>query len=222
VEEHIVKVISIEPVTHNVNKYSVERPEGYNFIPGQATEIAINKDSLKDERRPFTFTGLTGWDHLEFIIKSYNDHNGVTKALRLLKPGDELILHDVWGAINYKGPGVFIAGGAGVTPFVSILRNLKHDNKLEGNMLIFSNKTSNDIILNKELSGMLGNDFINILTRERNNNYLYGRIDEAFLKEQIHDYDQHFYVCGPDSFIENVNSILTKLGASPDSLVFEK
>jgi predicted ferric reductase len=44
-----------------------------------------------------------------------------------LKHGDELIIRDVWGAIEYKGEGVFIAGGAGVTPFIAILRQLQAD-----------------------------------------------------------------------------------------------
>ena len=221
-EEYIVKILDIEKVTHDVNKYKVERPDGYNFIPGQATEVSINKAGLKDERRPFTFTGLTSWDYLQFIIKSYEDHDGVTNILKTLKPGYELLLHDVWGAINYKGPGVFIAGGAGVTPFISILRNLKHENKISGCKLIFSNKTSEDIILKDELTSILGADFINVLTREKNKDYFYGRIDEAFLREQISDFSQHFYVCGPDSFVQNINSILLNIGASADSLVFEK
>jgi len=47
--------------------------------------------------------------------------------LKLVKE-DELILHDVFGAISYMGEGVFIAGGAGITPFISIFRYLKLKN----------------------------------------------------------------------------------------------
>lgn len=125
-EEHIVKILSIESVTHNVRQYNIEKPNGYHFIPGQATEVAINLPEWKNERRPFTFTSLNDWDHLQFTIKSYSDHNGVTNQLGQLKAGDELILHDVWGAIQYKGEGTFIAGGAGVTPFIAIFRQLHH------------------------------------------------------------------------------------------------
>lgn len=221
-DEFVVKILSIEKLTHDVNKIRVERPEGYNFIPGQATEVSINRSELRDERRPFTFTSLTEKPYLEFMIKSYDNHNGVTKIIGTLKQNDELILHDVWGAISYKGPGVFIAGGAGITPFVSILRDLRHKNKLNGNRLIFSNKTAQDIILNAELSEMLGNNFINVLTREKTKDYFFGRIDASFLKEHIKDFSQCFYVCGPDEFVKEIDSILTTLGARPDSIVFEK
>ena len=127
--EKIVKILSVTPVTHNVNRYRFEKPEGYEFTPGQATDVSINKEEWKNETRPFTFTCLNNDPYLEFTIKSYTDHNGVTNELTKLKEGDELIIRDVWGAITYKGEGYFIAGGAGITPFISILRQLKNENK---------------------------------------------------------------------------------------------
>lgn len=114
-ESHIVKILAVTPVTHNVRQFTVEKPRGYTFVPGQATEVSVNKPGWEEERRPFTFTSLTAWEHLEFTIKIYDDHNSVTHELGQLKAGDELILHDVWGTIHYRGEGVFIAGGAGVT-----------------------------------------------------------------------------------------------------------
>src|SRR6187551_1755774 len=104
-EEHIVKIKSVRNVTHDVLRFLVDRPAGYTFVPGQATEVAINKKEWLQERRPFTFTSLPGDDHLEFTIKTYPTRNGVTNALRQLKQNDELVLHDVWGAISYKGEG---------------------------------------------------------------------------------------------------------------------
>jgi ferredoxin-NADP reductase len=212
-EEHIQKIIAIEPVTHNVKHYKVEKPKGYQFIPGQATEVAVNKPRWKDERRPFTFTSLNDWDHLEFTIKSYSDHDGVTNQLGQLKAGDELLLHDVWGAIQYKGEGIFIAGGAGVTPFIAIFRQLQKDKRLGNNKLIFSNKTHKDIILKDEFTAMLGDNFINTLTQEETRGYDHHKIDEEYLKQKIDDFNQQFYVCGPDAMVKDVQSILQRLGA---------
>ena len=221
-EEHIVKVLKVENVTHNVRRFTLEKPDGYSFTPGQATEVSINDESLKNERRPFTFTSLNEWPTLEFTTKIYTDHHGVTEALGKVKEGNELLIHDVWGAINYKGQGVFIAGGAGVTPFIAIFRQLQKDNKLEGNRLIFSNKTEKDIILKDEFSKMLGKNFYNTLTQEKSEKYGHRKIDKAFLKDQIKDFSQNFYVCGPDQFVKDIINFLQELGAKADAVVFEK
>jgi len=221
-EHHIVSILEINDVTHNVKRFKIEKPAGYSFIPGQATEVSVNKPGMEKEKRPFTFTSLNEYPYLEFTIKRYADHNGVTNQLHQLQPGDELILRDVWGAIAYKGPGYFIAGGAGITPFIAIIRQLNKDGKLQGNKLLFANKTEADIIYKNELSSMLGNDFINILSGDDTGGYLHGHIDEAFLKKQIPYFNTHFYVCGPDKMISEINDILVKNGAHPESVVFEK
>lgn len=220
-EEHIVKIFSITPVTHNVNRYKVQKPDNYSFIPGQATEVAVNKPHWREERRPFTFTGLNEWDHLEFTIKSYSDHDGVTNQLLSLKPGDEFLLHDVWGAIQYKGPGVFIAGGAGVTPFIAILRDLEKNNQLEDNTLIFANKSRKDIILHDDFQRMLKSRFINILSDEETDEFAHGHIDDVFLAKYIKDFSQNFYICGPPAMIDAVQASLLRLGAGENAIVIE-
>lgn len=119
-EKHIVKILTVGHLTHNVKRFVVEKPAGYEFIPGQATDVAINRPGWTDQCRPFTFTSVPDAHFLEFTIKIYTGHNGVTEQLAKLGPGDELLIHEVFGAIAYKGPGVFIAGGAGITPFIAI------------------------------------------------------------------------------------------------------
>ena len=221
-EEHIVKILETEYVTHNVKRFTLSKPDSYKFKPGQATDIVINLPEWKEERRPFTFTSLNEWDHLEFTIKIYSDHNGVTNKLGTLLAGDELILHDIWGAIRYKGEGIFIAGGAGVTPFIAIFRQLQEDRKLGNNKLIFSNRTVKDIILKDEFEKMLGDNFINTITGEKTENYDNKKIDESYLKEKIKDLSQYFYICGPDAMIENVKDILLHLGADENKIVIEQ
>ncbi|MDA3881679.1 MAG: hypothetical protein PF481_00170, partial [Bacteroidales bacterium] len=100
-EKQIVKINSIKHITPDVLQIVTEKPQKYNFIPGQATEVSINKNGWKDEKRPLTFTSLPTDDFLEFTIKTYPSHKGVTNELLKLKKDDELILHDVFGAIAY-------------------------------------------------------------------------------------------------------------------------
>ena len=221
-EEHVVKILKTEYVTHNVKRFTLTKPDSYKFKPGQATDIVINLPDWKEERRPFTFTSLNEWDHLEFTIKIYDDHNGVTNQLGKLNAGDELILHDVFGAINYKGEGTFIAGGAGVTPFIAIFRQLQKDEKLGNNKLIFSNRTTKDIILKDEFEKMLGKNFINTITNEKTEKYDNRKMDESYLSEKIKDLSQYFYICGPDAMIESIKEILLHLGADKNKIVIEE
>jgi len=220
-EEHIVKIRSVKNVTHDVLRFTLDKPIGYNFVPGQATEVAINKDEWKEERRPFTFTCLPGDSHLEFTIKTYPSHNGVTNALRQLKQGDELLLHDVWGAISYKGEGVFIAGGAGVTPFIAIFRDLNSKKQIGSNVLIFANKTKADIVDESDFRKMLGGAFINILADEKIEGYAHGMINEEFLKKNVKNFKQQFYVCGPPPMMDAVLGQLNKLGVGENAITVE-
>jgi len=219
---HIVRISEIIERTHNVRTYRVNKPNGFNFTPGQATDLSLRIEGWENEKRPFTFTCLPGDNYLEFTIKTYNDHDGVTHHLGMAKPGDEFEISDAWGAIEYKGEGVFIAGGAGITPFISIFRNLKSRKQIGNNRLIFSNKTDSDIILKDEFEQMLGENFFNIITEQNDTKYFKGRIDKKFLETNITNFQQHFYVCGPDPFNAAILKYLEELGAKADSLVFEK
>jgi len=217
-----VKILSVQQVTHNVHAFTVEKPRGFIYKPGQATDLSIMKEGWEKEKRPFTFTSLPDAGILQFTIKSYTDHNGVTNQLLQVKPGDVFEISDAWGTIEYKEEGVFIAGGAGVTPFIAIIRHLYAGGKVGNNILFFSNKTIKDIILKDEFEKMLGQNFINIISEEETKEYYHGRIDRSFLQGHITNFNQPFYVCGPDAFTAAILDTLKSLGANPEALVFEK
>ncbi|MBS1669185.1 MAG: flavodoxin reductase [Bacteroidetes bacterium] len=220
-EQHIVKIKSIDKVTHDTLSIVTDKPKPFSFTPGQATEISINKKDWQYQRRPFTFTCIPENDFLEFTIKTYPAKKGVTNELLQLSKNDELILHDVFGSIAYKGEGVFIAGGAGVTPFISILRFLHSKNELRNNKLIFANKTKADIILEQQFKNILGKNFINILSAEKENGYAHGYITKEFLEKNITDFTKQFYLCGPDPMMEAVEKLLIELGVDSKSIIQE-
>ena len=221
-KEFFVRLLEIKPVTHDVKRFRLEKPADYSFTPGQATDVCVNRSGWEKEKRPFTFTCLPDDAYLEFTIKRYPDHHGVTDQLHQLAVGDELILHEVWGAIEYKGPGVFIAGGAGITPFLAIFRHLHQQKAAVGNTLFFSNKTGEDVIEEDQLRSILGENAHFILSREQKAGYESGHIDAEFLKARITNFKQPFYICGPDKMIADVRDLLTGLGADTEALVFEK
>ena len=221
-EGFIVTVKEIIPRTHNVKTFRVTKPEGFSFVPGQATDLSLNEKEWKENKHPFTFTCLPDDDFLEFTIKLFDNPQGLTNKLKTIEPGAEFEISDAWGAIEYKGEGVFIAGGAGVTPFISIFRDLKRKNEIGNNVLIFSNKTEADIILKDEFEEMLGRNFINVITSQPGTEYYDKHIDKIFLEKEIKNFKQQFYVCGPDEFTKVMLDALKDLGADANALVFEK
>ncbi len=225
-----VPILMTEFVTHDVKHFFLEKPSGFTFTPGQATEMSIDHPNWIDKKRPFTFTSLNQDKILEFTIKGYPTdeypaHRGFTEKLHQLGPGDEVIIREPWGTINYQGPGVFIAGGAGVTPFIAILRMLREKGELADQTLIFSNKTSKDVILEKEFRQMFADEgrLILTLTREKKpERYEFGRVNKKFLQEKISDFDQNFYVCGPPAMVKDLKELLQDLGAESQEIVFEE
>lgn len=90
-----VKILRIIETTHDVRTFQVTKPPEYSYEEGQATELSIDDPLLRTQMRPFTFTGITTDDYLEFTIKMYGTHkDGMTKHLRDLRVGDSLIVRD--------------------------------------------------------------------------------------------------------------------------------
>lgn len=219
---HTLTLQSISPVTHDTHHLVFDKPEGFDFEPGQATDFALDKDGWRDEKRPFTFVSLPEEETLQFVIKSYPEHDGVTEQIGQMKPGDRALIDDPWGAIEDKGDGIFIAGGAGVTPFIAILRKkLQEQGTLEGNTLVFSNQTEADIILKDEWEAMPGLAVVYTVTDQPESDLARGQVDAGFLKDLVDVKGDVVYVCGPDGMVEALPRELSKLGVPEGHIVTE-
>ncbi len=234
--KYVVCVKGVEMITGDVLHLVAERPEGFCFTPGQATEVSIDRDGLRDERRPFSITSLPDSPDIEFMIKIYPEHDGFTRHLLNVQVGDPLILHQVFGNIAYRGEGVFIAGGTGITPFLSILRDLNAKQAIGNNALIFINKRQEDVILKDELETMLGHNLRLVLTREKANGYAYGHLTGDLLKGYVASSGVSspgvvssgvaspggiFYLCGPPPMMVAAERHLHDLGIGREQIVKE-
>lgn len=220
---HTLTLQSIEPVTHDVNRLRFDKPDGLGIEPGQAVDLALDKAGWREEKRPFTPTSLPSDGYLEFTIKSYSDHNGVTEQIGKLQPGDHVMIDEPWGAIQDEGKGWFIAGGAGVTPFIAILRQrLEEKGTLEGCELIFSNSTEADIINRHEFEHMSGLKTFFTVTDEETASVHTGKIDKDLLCDHVKPGEGKCYVCGPDKMIDDIVLALREIGVGEDDIIIEQ
>lgn len=217
-----VKILFVKKVTHDVVHIKTEKPQGFSYLPGQAVDVAINKPNWETVLRPFTFTSLQSDEYLEFFIKTYPNHNGVTEQIGKLKREDVLLIGDIFGDIQYKGEGIFIAGGAGITPFIAIFKQLEKENELGNNKLIFANKTEEDIIEHIYFNNLLGKNFTNVLSEVKKDGFEWGHITKNLIEAQIQTNSPYFYLCGPPPMMNAVLKQLKELGIDSAHIIKEQ
>lgn len=220
----ILTLKHIKNVTHDTYALTFDRPDGISFVPGQATTLTVMKDGWRDEERPFTFTSQPEDEALEFVIKAYPSHDGVTEQISKLTLGDELKMGDIWGAISDEGHGVFIAGGAGITPFIPILRKRAQNGDLASCTLVFGANRARDLILRDEWDAMEKLDKRYVLSDEVAEGCEQGQIGLDILNTYVAGAGENshkFYVCGPDPMIDSVRGNLLALGVGKDRIITE-
>lgn len=109
---------------------------------------------------------------------------------------------------------VFIAGGIGITPFRSIIKQLEYEKKPININLLYANKDQN-IVFKEELE--------QVATTNPNFkiNYIFSpeHIDEAKIKEFVPNYEYKiYYVSGPELMVENFGVMLKKMGIKEENI----
>ncbi|MBR9690144.1 hypothetical protein GOV08_00480 [Candidatus Woesearchaeota archaeon] len=227
------KIIELIDETHDVRTFRLKRPDALDFISGQFTLVSfVDSKDFEGVSKPFTLASPpTEKNYVDFTIKKLGNF---TQALFSLKIGEELGFVAPNGeALNFddsvKDDIVFIAGGSGITPFISAIRYAvakKMNNKI---LLLFSNKTVSDIIYKKELEKIEGNNenitVVNTITNEEppDETFEKGRVTEEMIKKYCGNLQtKSFYVCGPPAMVTGTNEILAKIGVSSGKIRFEQ
>lgn len=208
------KVLHKQEINHNVICFQIQKPYGYTFTPGQAIDLSIDQPGYELEVAPFTITNTKESPFLELYIKINPRKDSLTHGLASLDNGAILQITEPWDTYKYKGSGVFIAAGSGITPFIPIFNELVNSGTfIKDHTLIYANKGKEDILFKSELKRLFGENYINVLSTSKAQNMASGRIDFLFLKERIKNLNQYFYICGPKRFEEDIRKCLIQLGA---------
>ena len=204
--------------------------ERMEYIPGQFAFISFHSDKISKESHPFTISSSPSRpDTIQFTIRCCGDW---TRQVHTLRPGDKAYIQGPYGRFGHlfasgRSEIIMIAGGIGITPMMSMLRYMCDVTDPKRSILIWSNKTLQHIFNEDELKAMekkLTNlTWIPILTREKGERGLSGRLDLKKLESLLQSYrrDAIVYLCGPPPMIKQVRSDLIRLGFSKDAIHFE-
>jgi 3-phenylpropionate/trans-cinnamate dioxygenase ferredoxin reductase subunit len=206
----------------------VLRPDnhkGFNFHPGQFAWITALTSPFKDSEHPFSFSSSAEEiNMLAFTIKELGDF---TRSIKDLSEGQRVYVDGPYGSFSIdrhekSKQFIFIAGGIGITPMMSMLRTLADRGDIRPLTLIFANKTLESATFLEEIDKLkqkLNLKVVHVLETppevwdgER------GFVNADILKRNLPDpyvvNSLEIFICGPDPMMNAVEKDLTRLGIS--------
>ena len=214
----VTEIIQITDETHDTKTFRVKNDAQMNFIAGQFCLVSQpDHEKFNQLTRPFTFSSSPAEvNFFEMTIKKMGEF---TSAMFELNIDDRLqILGPRGESLNFnesiQEDLVFLAGGSGITPFMSILQYWlakKLSNKIT---LLYANRTDQDIIYKEQLNRIAKDHkkfrLIHILgTASSEIHGEVGRISQKITERYVSEpLEKIWYICGPPPMVEAMKDML--------------
>jgi propane monooxygenase reductase subunit len=229
IQQAVAEVVSKDRVTHDMVHLVLRliEPEEVKFFPGQYMDFTVPGT---DQIRSFSMANTSSRDGLlEFVIKVYPDGLFSTFLDQRLEVGDRLELSGPFGVFTLRDSDkelVFVGGGAGMAPILSLLRSMADRGIDRKATFFYGARTQRDLCFTGELRAIAG--------KLPNFTYVPALSDEDWDGETglITDVVKrltggtlsgaHAYVCGPPPMVEAALPLLETLGVEDKRVYYDK
>ncbi len=208
----------------------------YSFFPGQYITLKTNVNG-KEVRRAYSICSSPKSGVLKVVVKEIENGTFSVYANSALKIGDIIEVNQPEGSFVLRNENssnktfVAFAAGSGITPIMSMIKSVLQDGANSRFLLVYGNKTPEDVIFLKELSDLKieypDRFFIEyIYSRVQEKDCLFGRIEESTVNYIVKNkYKNHsfetFFLCGPEVMIDTVSEVLIKNDFNKNKIHFE-
>jgi len=226
--EYTVKVIELIQRTPSAATLRMDKPEGFTFKPGQWGYFTIEGDCGKVSRT-LSFSSSPTEPHLEFTKRTSD--SDFCKNVKQLQKGNEVSFQGPMGNLIYEGSldkVTFLAGGIGITPIRSILKNAVDKDLAGEKFLVYGNLNVKETAFAEEIKQWEKEDpglkVFHVLTEPPQGwDGFAGFIDSRIIEASVPDLpDQTFYVSGPPPMVKAVAMCLDELGVHRDRVLKEE
>lgn len=201
-------------LARDVIEFSFQSDHKINFKPGQYLEWTLaHKSDTRGARRFFTIASSPEENQIKSVIRFSPNPSSFKRTLEEAKVGQQIMVSVVAGEFTLPDDKdqklALLAGGIGVTPFISMVKHLINTGEKRDIVLIYSNKTGAEIVEKDfwKKAQKLGVRVVFVLTEKGT------RIDEGLIKKEIPDFKKRiFYISGPLSMISAFKKALKKMG----------
>lgn len=204
---------------------TVALDKGVSLLPGQYVNITVPRTDL---HRSYSFSSLPGATTATFLIR--NIPGGLMSGyLAGATPGDRVTLTGPMGAFYLRAverPQLWLAGGTGLAPFLSMLEQLAQVGCDQPVTLYYAVTRGADLVeldRLRDLAAQIGNvTLVTILAAEDEDHDRKGFVTDHVTADDLNGGDVDVYLCGPPPMVEAVRSHFTRLGIQPANFHFEK
>lgn len=219
------KLLGSEEIARSTRAFHFEKPDGFTFSPCESIDLFLPEDfpGVSDDRqRSFSLASAPHEDRLTIATRmrksAYKQPLGEAKPgarVRIVGPTGTMSLHD-----EPDRAIVMIAGGIGITPFISVLRSEAEKESPRPMALLYSNRRPEDAAYLDELRALEKRldtfRLVVTMTGTEDEGGWDGetrRIDPAMVKEAASDLPRpHYYVAGTPDMCEAMRQMLDDMG----------
>lgn len=227
IRKHPYEVVKVQREAQGVHSlYFKGRPLAYQ--PGQFMYLRLLRNGKLSSAHPFTISSSPTWDQVAVTPKELGDF---TATIADTKPGDKALIDAPYGTFSFLHYNcqklMFIAGGIGITPYMSMLRYM-YDEKIQiPTVLLWGNKSEDELCFRDELAKMEQEmehlHTVFIMSRQKDWEGEKGRVDREMIEKytagNADAYD--FFVCGPPPMSKATIAALHEMGVARQKIHHE-
>jgi predicted ferric reductase len=231
------EVTDVKQESDGVWTITLSPPKGvqrFNFLPGQFQFITFYRGKhLPVEEHHWTISSSPSQPAI--LTSTIKESGDFTASIDKTKRGDKALVYGPFGRFSYvlhphERDLVFIAGGIGITPIMSMLRHMRDNAEERRVLLLYANRHENDIVFFDELSEMERANppivkVVHVISHasdqwqgER------GHIDLSKIQRFCPDelLQQSFYLCMPPAAMDAIIRSLRSAGVADRTIHFER
>jgi len=204
--------------------FKLAQSSKFNFLPGQYLEWTLGgvRYDLRGSRRFFSIASSPLEENIKIGIKITEKGSQFKKTLVNMKKGDKIYAGSLAGDFvlpKKEGKYVFIAGGIGITPFRSMIKNAIDENTKLDAILFYSSSNESEIVYKDlfESAKQIGVKTVYVCSNPSENfKGARGRVNSDLIQKEVPDFkDRVYYLSGPNSMVNGYKKLLRSMGINP-------
>lgn len=221
-------IASVERLSESTIRFSIE-PEnasGLGFLPGQYVNVEIPGTTLT---RAYSFSSAPGARLASFVVRNVPDGRMSQFLTKDARAGGKISFSGPYGSFYLRPttrPVLFLAGGTGIAPFLSMLDVLAETGSEQEIRMVFGVTNDVDLVALEQLDAIKAKlpqfDYRTCVAAAESTHPRKGYVTQHVEAAWLNNGDVDVYLCGPVAMVEAVRTWLGGLGVNPASFHYEK